>query len=95
MKLSYRGAPYTYEPPEVKAITTDIKGKYRGASYPIQRLTAEVEPPVFNLQYRGARYQTGQPNRLALEGTPIVTITVLSQQMVAWDEFWHPTQIHS
>lgn len=98
MKLCYRGIPYSYEPPEVKAITTGINGKYRGATYPIQQLTTEsVAHPVCNLKYRGAAYQIGQPtheSQPTFEKIPTLTVTVLAEQIVVLDRYAHSAETH-
>lgn len=102
MKLCYRGIPYSYEPPEVKAVPTGFSGKYRGAAYPIQQLipesTESMARPVRNLKYRGVAYQIGQPVREAapaLENIPTITVTVLSEQIVVLGESQHLAKTHS
>jgi hypothetical protein len=99
MKLCYRGVPYTYEPPEVKAIDTGISGKYRGAAYPIQMLMTEsTDQPVFNLKYRGVAYQTGQlasDAKPAVANIPAIAVTILTEQIVTLDDYYYSTETHS
>jgi Domain of unknown function (DUF4278) len=59
MQLTYRGIGYTLNAPTVKIDPrpTASIGKYRGASYLIQRHEMTAAPQVtLNLKYRGAYY---------------------------------------
>lgn len=99
MKLRYRGIPYSYQPPEVTASPTGMKGKYRGVAYPIQQLTTEsVARPLHNLKYRGAAYQIGQPvyeTEPTFEMIPTITVTILSEQVIVLGESDHLAETHS
>lgn len=70
MKRCYRGVHYDDTPSKIDVIEGEIGGTYRGQNWRFHYPRHIPEPPpTHNLKWRGARYQTGQPN--TVKSTPV------------------------
>lgn len=59
MRLSYRGAPYEYEPTPVDLVNSGISGQYRGQTFTFTYPRhIPVPQSAVALKYRGIAYQT-------------------------------------
>jgi hypothetical protein len=59
MRLSYRGAHYSYQPTPVDLVDSGIVGQYRGRRHAVDYPRhIPVPQPTAVLQYRGVPYQT-------------------------------------
>ena len=90
MQLTYRGANYEYNPPEVDMASSEEVGQYRGLEWRFRNLQkAPVLQPNLNLVYRGVAYETGVQEQetastyIPAPTTPMATPAVLTVQNMA------------
>ena len=59
MKCTYRGIEYDITVPTLEVMSSEVIGKYRGASCKRQRFALDLHLPIHHLKYRGVDYTTG------------------------------------